>query len=97
MHRIASFRRIPAQQLSQLEERMQAYYAAVPDYPAFHAPPITPWSGAMFWAKCAAAASERGGAWPFWNLALAAPDCPPGYGSNSAPMTAFRSPSSART
>ena len=37
MHRIASFRRIPAQQLSQLEERMQAYYAAVPDYPAFHA------------------------------------------------------------
>ena len=38
MHRIASFRCIPAQQLSQLEERMQAYYAAVPDYPAFHAP-----------------------------------------------------------
>ena len=38
MHRIASFRCIPAQQLSQLEERMQAYYTAVPDYPAFHAP-----------------------------------------------------------
>ena len=38
MHRLAPFRRIPAPQLSQLEGRMQAYYAAVPDYPAFHAP-----------------------------------------------------------
>jgi SAM-dependent methyltransferase len=38
MPRIAPFRRISAAQLQQLEERMQAYYAAVPDYPAFQAP-----------------------------------------------------------
>ena len=38
MPRLAPFRRIPAPQLSQLEERMQAYYDAVPDYPAFHSP-----------------------------------------------------------
>lgn len=38
MHRIATFRLIPAQQLSQLEERMQAYYAAGPDFPVFDAP-----------------------------------------------------------
>lgn len=38
MHRLAPLRHLSARQLSQLEERMQAYYAAVPDYPAFHAP-----------------------------------------------------------
>lgn len=38
MPRIAPFRHIPARQLNQLEYQMQAYYAAVPDYPAFHAP-----------------------------------------------------------
>jgi hypothetical protein len=38
MPRIAPSRRITAAQLQQLEERMQAYYAAVPDYRAFHAP-----------------------------------------------------------
>jgi hypothetical protein len=38
MPRIAPSRRIPPGQLSQLERSMQAYYAAVPDYPAFHAP-----------------------------------------------------------
>lgn len=38
MLRLAPFRHLSARQLSQLEERMQAYYAAVPDYPAFHAP-----------------------------------------------------------
>ena len=38
MHRIATFRLIRAQQLSQLEERMQAYHAAGPDFPVFHAP-----------------------------------------------------------
>jgi SAM-dependent methyltransferase len=38
MPRIAPSRRIPPLQLSQLEDRMQAYYAAVPDYPAFHTP-----------------------------------------------------------
>lgn len=38
MHRIAPSRRIPPLQLSQLEDRMQAYYAAVADYPAFHTP-----------------------------------------------------------
>jgi 2-polyprenyl-3-methyl-5-hydroxy-6-metoxy-1,4-benzoquinol methylase len=38
MTRLAPFRQIPTQQLNRLEQRMQAYYAAVPDYPAFHAP-----------------------------------------------------------
>jgi 2-polyprenyl-3-methyl-5-hydroxy-6-metoxy-1,4-benzoquinol methylase len=38
MPRIAPARRITAAQLQQLEERMQAYYAALPDYPAFHSP-----------------------------------------------------------
>jgi len=38
MPRIAPSRRIPPLQLSQLEDRMQAYYAAVPDYPAFYTP-----------------------------------------------------------
>ena len=38
MPRIAPSRRITAAQLLLLEERMQAYYAAVPDYPAFHSP-----------------------------------------------------------
>jgi SAM-dependent methyltransferase len=38
MHRIAPSRQITAAQLQQLDELMQAYYAAVPDYPAFHAP-----------------------------------------------------------
>ena len=37
MARIAPSRRIPPHQLNALEARMQAYYAAVPDYPAFHA------------------------------------------------------------
>lgn len=36
MSRIAPSRRISVQQLDLLEDRMQAYYAAVPDYPAFH-------------------------------------------------------------
>jgi SAM-dependent methyltransferase len=38
MARIAPSRQISAARLQQLEERMQTYYAAVPDYPAFHAP-----------------------------------------------------------
>jgi SAM-dependent methyltransferase len=38
MPRIAASRRITPLQLSQLEDRMQAYYAAVPDYPDFHTP-----------------------------------------------------------
>lgn len=38
MYRIAPSRRIPPLQLSQLEDRMQAYYSAVADYPAFHTP-----------------------------------------------------------
>jgi 2-polyprenyl-3-methyl-5-hydroxy-6-metoxy-1,4-benzoquinol methylase len=38
MARIAPSRRIPPHQLNELEARMQAYYAAVPDYPAFHSP-----------------------------------------------------------
>jgi SAM-dependent methyltransferase len=38
MPRIAPSRQITAAQLQHLEKRMQAYYAAVPDYPAFHAP-----------------------------------------------------------
>ena len=97
MHRIASFRRIPAQQLSQLEERMQAYYAAVPDYPAFHAPSHHPLEWRHVLGEVRRRSVRAGGVWPFWNSALAAPDFPPGYGSNSAPMTAFRSPSSART
>jgi SAM-dependent methyltransferase len=42
MQRLAPFRHLSARQLSQLEERMQAYYAAVPDYPAFHAPSHRP-------------------------------------------------------
>jgi SAM-dependent methyltransferase len=42
MPRIAPSRRIPAQQLDALEARMQAYYAAVPDYPAFQEPSLHP-------------------------------------------------------
>ena len=42
MPRLAPFRHLLARQLSQLEDRMQAYYAAVPDYPAFHAPSHNP-------------------------------------------------------
>ena len=38
MPRIAPSRRITAEQLQHLEQRMQAYYAAVPDYPAFQSP-----------------------------------------------------------
>ena len=38
MARITPSRRIPPHQLNELEARMQAYYGAVPDYPAFHSP-----------------------------------------------------------
>lgn len=38
MARVAPSRRIPPHQLEQLEQRMQSYYAAVPDYPSFHTP-----------------------------------------------------------
>lgn len=38
MPRIAPFRKISLAQLQNLEESMQAYYASVPDYPAFHSP-----------------------------------------------------------
>jgi hypothetical protein len=51
MPRIAPFRRISAAQLQQLEERMQAYNAAVPDYPAFWPLLNTRWSGDRCWRK----------------------------------------------
>lgn len=38
MPRIAPSSRITIKQLQLLEQRMQAYYSEVPDYPAFHAP-----------------------------------------------------------
>jgi SAM-dependent methyltransferase len=57
MTRIDPFRRIPAQQLSQLEQRMQAYYAAVPDYPAFHSPSHHP----LEWRHVLAEVRSRSG------------------------------------
>ena len=55
MTRIAPFRHISAPQLSQLEYQMQAYYAAVPDYPAFHVPSDHP----LEWRHILAEVSRR--------------------------------------
>ena len=97
MTRIAPFRHIPAPQLSQLEYQMQAYYAAVPDYPAFHAPSDHP----QEWRHLLAEVRRRKGSSQepvaILDSGLAALDFPAGCGICWAPIPRLRCPSPVRT
>jgi hypothetical protein len=92
MHRLAPFRRIPVQRLSQLEARMQAYYAAVPDYPAFHAPSHHPleWRHLLNEVRRRNTRGGGGSPWPTWNSGVVVQAFPLGCASNTAPMPPHR-------
>ena len=57
MTRIAPSRKISPAQLNELEARMEAYYSAVPDYPAFHTPSNHP----LEWGHALAEVRSRSG------------------------------------